>query len=911
MGRRATAGQYLCPIIVGRDAELDAIDGLLDSARAHEGTVLFISGEPGIGKTRLAREAVTRARNAGMAVLQGRCAPSLTPTPFRPFVEAFQRSRLDEDDVPRAFREDRSVEPNRLRVFDEISRSLATAGLGGGLLLVLEDLHWADDETLDAIDYLSDDLSDRAVAIIGTLRDDPGAALDLAQRLTARRAAHRVDLDRLDPPAVTTMTAAALDRDDPPAPLLDALAARAEGVPFVVEEMIAAFMMSGGGDSVPPTMPASYRDIVRERLATLDEQTRAVLSVAAVVGRRFDWTVLAAATGLDRERLLERLRDGVRAHILTADPTGGFEMPFGFRHALVRDAILAEMLPPELQDLSRKAADAVESSFPGLPGEWCERAAELRERAGDHGKAAAHLQEAAQRALVRGALASAEAMLERARSLTPNDRWHRVGVDRQLVEVLSLAGKVERLQEIGAASLAFMSEKQSEFPFVQLGLGYLHLRLAKGLATAGDDADADQHIARAHASAKETADERLEARVMAFEAYRALERGDMKSARELAASARAIAEALGLADVLFESRSVEGNAAFHAGDAERALEELRRARDDSSGAVVQRMRALIELGSVEASTTGEIGSLEAARTIAVEVGAVSTHVRAELAIGDTLVRGFELDQAGTVLAGCIETARRFRLALLSQALDVEAQRLALIGSEELAVAAIHEAGSAPVARAVLALLREDRRAAHASLTDASSDIAVSLRSLIAALKGDIEQPSSAADALGRGLAAASRAALHGGDGGAEALASLQPFPWWQAITRRLLAEIALRDGWADPAALLREALAFFDAAGHERPAQACRAMLRDTGAPVPRKGRGEAVVPADLRARGITSREMDVLLLVADGLQNREIAARLFVSARTVETHVGSLQRKLGVSSRADLIAAAQEGLAP
>ena len=87
-------------------------------------------------------------------------------------------------------------------------------------------------------------------------------------------------------------------------------------------------MMAGGGDSVPPTMPANYRDIVRERLATLDEQTRAVLSVAAVVGRRFDWTVLAAATGLDRERLLDRLRDGVRAHILTTDPTGGFEMPF-------------------------------------------------------------------------------------------------------------------------------------------------------------------------------------------------------------------------------------------------------------------------------------------------------------------------------------------------------------------------------------------------------------------------------------------------------------------------------------------------------------------------------------------------------------------------------------------------------
>src|SRR5947207_6394193 len=116
MSAGAALGQFLCPIIVGRDTELDAIDGLLGSARAHEGEVLFIVGEPGIGKTRLAREATTRARDVGMTILQGRCAPSLTPTPFRPFIEAFQRGRLAEEDVPRAFRDDRSVEPNRLHI---------------------------------------------------------------------------------------------------------------------------------------------------------------------------------------------------------------------------------------------------------------------------------------------------------------------------------------------------------------------------------------------------------------------------------------------------------------------------------------------------------------------------------------------------------------------------------------------------------------------------------------------------------------------------------------------------------------------------------------------------------------------------------------------------------------------------
>jgi DNA-binding NarL/FixJ family response regulator len=120
----------------------------------------------------------------------------------------------------------------------------------------------------------------------------------------------------------------------------------------------------------------------------------------------------------------------------------------------------------------------------------------------------------------------------------------------------------------------------------------------------------------------------------------------------------------------------------------------------------------------------------------------------------------------------------------------------------------------------------------------------------------------------------------------------------------LSAEAALDAGWGDPAAWLPETLAFFEVAGHDRNVQACRALLRRSGAPVPRKGRGDASVPATLRARGVTSREMDVLRLLAEGLGNRAIAGRLFLSHRTVETHVASLMRKLEASSRGELAAA-------
>src|SRR5439155_3070240 len=121
---------------------------------------------------------------------------------------------------------------------------------------------------------------------------------------------------------------------------------------------------------------------------------------------------------------------------------------------------------------------------------------------------------------------------------------------------------------------------------------------------------------------------------------------------------------------------------------------------------------------------------------------------------------------------------------------------------------------------------------------------------------------------------------HTGFGDADA--RLGPFPWWRHMARRLAAEAAIDAGWGEPALWLGESLAFFEAAGHGRNVQACRALLRRAGAPVPRRGRGDSAVPGTLRARGVTSREMDVLRLVAQGLGNREIARRLFLSHRTV-----------------------------
>jgi DNA-binding CsgD family transcriptional regulator len=125
--------------------------------------------------------------------------------------------------------------------------------------------------------------------------------------------------------------------------------------------------------------------------------------------------------------------------------------------------------------------------------------------------------------------------------------------------------------------------------------------------------------------------------------------------------------------------------------------------------------------------------------------------------------------------------------------------------------------------------------------------------------------------------------------------------WFRRHAHRLVAEAAIADGWGDPVAWLRGALPAFRDSGHRRIAVACQQLLRRAGAPVPRRGRGSGDVPGELRSAGVTSREVDVLELVVAGLSNREIAASLYLSPRTVEKHVASLLAKTGAATRSQL----------
>jgi DNA-binding CsgD family transcriptional regulator len=133
-------------------------------------------------------------------------------------------------------------------------------------------------------------------------------------------------------------------------------------------------------------------------------------------------------------------------------------------------------------------------------------------------------------------------------------------------------------------------------------------------------------------------------------------------------------------------------------------------------------------------------------------------------------------------------------------------------------------------------------------------------------------------------------------------AALEPVPWWRNVARRIVAEPAISDGWGDPVTWLREALPDFEERGQDRLAAATRSLLQKAGAPMPRK-RQDDQVPSDLREYGISRRELEVLILLAEGLQNKEIADRLYLSPRTVERHIANMTAKTGLRTRSELIA--------
>jgi predicted ATPase len=314
----------LCPVVVGRSDELATLRAALESAVAGRGSIILVVGEPGLGKTRLLREVHGWCAARGLASLVGRAVQTASPVPFRPLVEALLAA-----DRAAAVRDDPQVAPFR-GVLATLVPSWASAGATvsavapllqvaegflrvarccardrGGVVVLLDDLQWADPETLAVIDYLADQVPLEPVLIVGSTRPEfERDSVRALQGLIDRRSASGMRLSRLNAEQTVQMTRACLGEPAVAAPVASLIQDRADGVPFFVEELLAALaadhalVRSKAGwvlRGLPRGhVPESFSASVHRRLSALPPSAREVLWIAALLGRRIDPPLLCA-----------------------------------------------------------------------------------------------------------------------------------------------------------------------------------------------------------------------------------------------------------------------------------------------------------------------------------------------------------------------------------------------------------------------------------------------------------------------------------------------------------------------------------------------------------------------------------------------------------------------------------------
>ncbi len=948
----------VCDALVGRDAETAVLRERVAAAAGGSGGVVVLVGEAGAGKSRLVREITAAGRATGATVLSGRAVPSTHPVAYRPLAEALlaaSRSTVDLDDPELAgFRghlgrivpawrtgSGAGVDDSPMLLGEGVARLLGLLGRERGCLLVLEDLHWADPETLDALDHLADALPDSPVLCLATTRPD-GAAGGLVERLARRDARATIPVSALPPADVDRMVTACLRTTAAPPGLGAFVRTHSEGSPFLVEELLAGLVTSGAltfddgrwssrGDLVP-TVPGGLRESIRRRLAALDPTTRRVVDAAAVLGRRFDWQLLPGIAEVDGRDVVDGLRSAVAEQLVVVEGSG-----FSFRHALTREAVLADVLPPDRLHLAQRAWPAIERAHPGLPGVVCELAAELAEAAGAPEAAADRLVESARRALAAGALASAEATARRAHRLAPAAGTVALDAAELLVRVLVAAGRPGDALAVGNAAVHRPGD-----PGRRAGL---FVALARAALASGDARVAAEHVDAARRAVAEDPDAALGARIDAVAAHVALEDDRLADASALAHTAVAAAATTAQPAVECEALEVLGRVASARG-ADAAIAWLARASDvaERHGLADWHLRARQEL-ALAGWGRGEVGPLQETRDLAERYGALTTVAVMDLSLADVALSNFDRDGCLAAARSCAEAGARYGLATEPVA------RLWLAGAHALAGddAAMHAAVDAALARdpadprilgdlygrvlATRAVVVDELDTLPGLLEEMMTHVRVApprksiypgraLWATVHAIDDDdlgaaaraelvatavplgvpvLTESVTIVDAVAAGRrgdadrAAALMSAAH---------AALRAAPLGTGLVHAqqvLVAGAAARDGWGDPVGWLRECEAYFAAGGYERAARRCRTMIGATGAPVPRRGRGASDVPLPLRALGVTGRELDVLTLVAQGRSTPEIGAALHLSPKTVERHLSSLFDRTGVRNRAAL----------
>ena len=385
--------RVVSPKLVGRDEEMSLLEDDLLSALRGDGGAVVLGGEAGMGKSRLVNELRLRALRLGCTVMSGVCSEAELSLPYLPFLEAVG-NYLSEQDLP-ALRERLGSAADelaqlfpqmgrfqasagdpiqaKLRLFEAILLLLRDAARERGLLLILEDLHWADPATRELIDYATRRLRSTNVLVLATYRTDEmhrkHALLPTIQGWRRSGQAQLIEIGRLGSHAVKDMVMAIFDEPDLSDEFRDFLEQRSEGNPFVLEEMLRdaidrgdIFRTDAGWDRKALheiRMPRTVRDAILVRLGSLSPDDVEVLSAASAIGLTFDLATLAAVTGKSETAVLSALEVCVNNQLLEeADRLSG---RYTFRHALTREAVYEDIIVPRRQQLHARIAAVLES----------------------------------------------------------------------------------------------------------------------------------------------------------------------------------------------------------------------------------------------------------------------------------------------------------------------------------------------------------------------------------------------------------------------------------------------------------------------------------------------------------------------------------------------------------------------
>ncbi|MDD3827995.1 MAG: AAA family ATPase [Anaerolineae bacterium] len=484
--------------LVGRRTELAELRGLWNRARQGQGQLVLLSGEPGVGKTRLANEAMIVARLDGAAVLEGGCYEYEMAVPYLPFVEALrgwvhrqeehvlrqhlgggtaaELARLAPEIQARLGRLEASAplppQEERLRLFDHLARFLQGLAAERGLLLFLDDLHWADQGSLLLLRYLLRALRHDRALILAAYRE---VELDRAHPLAAAlvewnrdRLAVRIPLARLGRNETATLLAALFGAEQVTDEFAEAIYRETEGNPFFVEEVVKALVEQGQiyreegrwqrleiGEM---SIPQSVKEAIGRRLSRLNEDCLDVLYAAAPLGKSFSFRELEAVTASGEDALLDAVDEALGAQILR---DAGDES-FAFTHDKIREVLYNELNPVRRRRTHQRIGEALERLYAGEPRTHVEDLAYHFTESGDHARALRYLRLAGEEAERLYATDEALRHYEQARELAQGLglRDEEAAIHQALARAYELRGPIEEAVKHYEAALDLTAAPQ-------------------------------------------------------------------------------------------------------------------------------------------------------------------------------------------------------------------------------------------------------------------------------------------------------------------------------------------------------------------------------------------------------------------------------------------------------------------